>query len=255
MDVAEIHNWEGPAWAEVLAAAAGDAAAAGRAGALWPIYGPLLTPCDGRPFVIGQIGQSLDGRVATPTGDSRNINGHCGLTHLHRLRALADAVVVGVGTALADDPQLNVRLTGGTSPARVVIDPRGRLPADAKCLRDDGVRRLVLRCADAPTPDGVENVVLPQADGVIAPDAVLETLYARGFRRILIEGGPQTLSRFVAGGFVDRLHIIIAPMIIGSGPTGLQLPPIARLDASIRPRMRVFRLPGDDILCDCDLRP
>ena len=135
------------------------------------------------------------------------------------------------------------------------LDPNGRLPTDAKCLRDDGARRLVVRCAQVATPDGVESIVLSQAEGGIAPKAILDALYKRGFRRILIEGGPQTLSRFVAGGWVDRLHVIIAPMIIGSGPTGLQLPPIARLDSSIRPRMRVFRLPGDDIICDCDLQP
>ncbi len=104
-------------------------------------------------------------------------------------------------------------------------------------------------------PKGVECVVLPHTDGVIAAADVVAALSARGFRRILIEGGPQTLSRFISAGLIDRLHVIIAPLIIGSGPAGLQLPPIARLDAAMRPRMRVFRLPGDDILCDCELRP
>ena len=78
-------------------------------------------------MVVGQIGQSLDGRIATESGHSKYINGPAGLTHLHRLRALVDAVVIGVGTAIADDPQLTVRRVSGQQPARVVIDPKGRL--------------------------------------------------------------------------------------------------------------------------------
>ena len=81
--------------------------------------------------VVGQIGQSIDGRIATVTGHSKYINGPAGLAHLHRLRALVDAVLVGIGTAIADDPQLTVRRVAGPSPARIVLDPRGRLPSDA----------------------------------------------------------------------------------------------------------------------------
>jgi riboflavin biosynthesis pyrimidine reductase len=102
---------------------------------------------------------------------------------------------------------------------------------------------------------GVERVVLPHAEDGIGAQAILDAMWGLGFKRILIEGGPHTLSRFVAAGLIDRLHIMIAPMIIGSGPVGLQLPPIAHLSASLRPRMRVFRLDGSDILCDCDLTP
>ena len=255
MDVAEITDWEGPAWGEILAAAAGDQSAPSRAGGLWAVYGPLLARSTTGPFVLGQIGQSLDGRVATPTGHSHTINGPTALTHLHRLRALADVVVVGVGTALADNPQLTVRNTDGPSPARVVIDPRGRLPAESKCLEPDGVRRIVIQSTPTPLAEGIERLVLPVKSEGIAPRAILDALHGLGFRRILIEGGPGTLSRFVADGLVDRLHIMIAPMIIGSGPAGLQLPPIAHLRDSLRPAMRAFRLAGNDILCDCDLRP
>ena len=89
--------------------------------------------------VVGQFGQSIDARIATASGHSHYINGADGLAHLHRLRALVDAVVVGVGTALADDPQLTVRRVAGPNPARVVIDPNGRLPPTARLLADDGV--------------------------------------------------------------------------------------------------------------------
>src|SRR5690348_16811834 len=108
------------------------------------IFGPLRRGHADELMVVGQIGQSLDGRIATESGHSKYINGPAGLTHLHRLRALVDAVVIGVGTALADDPQLTVRRVSGPQPARVVIDARGRLSAGAKLLARDGVRRLVV---------------------------------------------------------------------------------------------------------------
>ena len=96
------------------------------------LFGPLRSGAVDDLVVVGQIGQSLDGRVATTSGHSHYINGPAGLAHLHRLRALVDAVVIGVGTALADDPQLTVRRVAGPQPARVVIDPGGRLPASAR---------------------------------------------------------------------------------------------------------------------------
>src|SRR5262249_22273186 len=150
-------------------------------------------------LVFGQIGQSLDGRVATESGHSHYINGHSGLKHLHRLRALADAVVVGVGTALADDPQLTVRRVRGPNPMRVVIDPRGRLPEHARLLANDGVRRLVMTTVDArlKLPADVEAIVLPAEDGGIGPAEIIAALGARGIRRVLIEGGAETISRFV----------------------------------------------------------
>src|SRR5499433_3469673 len=135
-----------------------DAMAAIRAGrrngaSRWErIFGPLRAGEVDDLLVVGQIGQSLDGRAATATGHSHYINGAEGLDHLHRLRALMDAVVVGVGTALADDPLLTVRRVAGPHPARVVIDPNGRLPATARAFRDDGVRRLVIAAQQAPPP-------------------------------------------------------------------------------------------------------
>src|SRR5882724_10160038 len=98
------------------------------------LFGPLRSGTVDDLVVVGQIGQSLDGRIATESGHSHYINGAEGLAHLHRLRALVDAVVVGIGTVLADDPQLTVRRVAGPHPARVVIDPRGRLPAGARLL-------------------------------------------------------------------------------------------------------------------------
>jgi diaminohydroxyphosphoribosylaminopyrimidine deaminase / 5-amino-6-(5-phosphoribosylamino)uracil reductase len=106
------------------------------------LFGPLRQGTADGMVVVGQFGQSIDARIATASGHSHYINGPAGLAHLHRLRALVDAVVIGVGTAIADDPQLTVRRVSGPSPARVVIDPQGRLPAAARLLHADGIRRL-----------------------------------------------------------------------------------------------------------------
>ena len=163
--------------------------------------------------------------------------------------------MVGVGTALADDPQLTVRRVAGPNPARVVIDPNGRLTPTARLLADDGVRRLVITRhghARSILPAGVEVVKLAATDGQLAPAAVLAALAERGFRRILIEGGSNTVSRFLAAGCLDRLHVMIAPMIIGAGPSSVSLAPIERVDQAIRAPMRAHIL-GDEVLLDCDL--
>jgi len=217
-------------------------------------FGPLRTGAVDDLVVVGQFGQSLDGRVATETGHSHYINGPEGLAHLHRLRAVVDAVVVGVGTALADDPQLTVRHVAGPNPARVVIDPRGRIGACARVFAADGVRRLVLSAegATAQLPAGVERVLLPAIDGAIAPAAILAALAARGFKRIMIEGGSYTVSRFLMAGCLDRLHIVVAPIILGAGRGGVALPPVLRCEDALRPPMRLHRLDGE-VLFDCDL--
>jgi diaminohydroxyphosphoribosylaminopyrimidine deaminase / 5-amino-6-(5-phosphoribosylamino)uracil reductase len=218
------------------------------------VFGPLRKGKVDDLMIVGQLGQSLDGRVATETGHSKYINGPAGLAHLHRLRALVDAVVVGVGTALADDPQLTVRRVAGPQPARVVIDPKGRLGADARMFADTGARRLLItaqgtRCAP---PSGVEIVALPAADGQIAPSSILAALAGCGMRRMLIEGGADTVSRFLAAGCLDRLHVMIAPIILGAGGPGLILPPLERADQAPRMPIRVHKI-EDDVLFDCDL--
>lgn len=218
------------------------------------LFGPLVA-APGAPFAIGQLGQSLDGRIATPTGHSHYVNGRPAIVHLHRLRALVDAVVVGVGTVVADDPALTVRHVEGDNPARVVVDPRGRMPAGARLLADDGRRRLVVTRPDAAPalPRGVERIALaPGPDGRIPPAAIVDALAARGLVRLLVEGGAATVSAFVEARGLHRLHVAVAPLLIGSGPTGLVLPPIDRLDDALRPRARCYAL-GEDVLWDLEL--
>lgn len=226
---------------------------------LLALYLPLQLAPD---LVIGQIGQSLDGRIATAQGHSHYITGPADITRLHRLRALVDAVVVGAGTVAADDPQLTVREVEGENPVRVVLDPSGRLSPDRAVFTDGEARTLVIhRAPDGDvgmTSDG--NVLtLPttgrdDTDGPpgFAPASVVEALHTRGLRRILVEGGGVTVSRFLQAGALTRLHVAVAPLLIGSGAPALTLPPIRSLDQALRPPCRLFRL-GDDVLFDLDL--
>lgn len=254
MDAIVAWDAETPQWPEVLAAAGGKTPSDKLSNtAMWRIYGPLADArAAGRGFVVGQAGQSLDGRIATTSGHSHYINGPAAIVHLHRLRALVDAVVVGVGTIVADDPRLTVRGIEGPQPARVVIDPNGRAPTDAKCLADDGVRRIVLSRAA-----GKANAeyVVPDAEYIVisdfAPHAILAVLKERGLARVLVEGGATTLSHFLSGRALDRLHVMIAPIIIGSGKAGLVLPEIATLKDALRPATATYLLPGGDVLFDC----
>ena len=208
-----------------------------------------------RPLVIAQLGQSLDGRIATPTGVSKYINGTIALDFLHHLRARVDAVVVGVGTVVADDPLLTVRRVPGRNPVRVIIDPKGRVPLNSKCLCSDGAPTYVIRLTPNCDPSPCETLQLPGKDGGIDPLAIVSALAQRGFSRLLIEGGAGTVSRFIAAGAVDRLYLLVAPMLIGSGKPGLELPPIDQLDDALRPTTRCYSLEGGDVLFECDLQP
>ena len=217
-------------------------------------FGPLRQGTIDDLVVVGQIGQSIDGRIATVTGHSKYINGPAGLAHLHRLRALVDAVLIGIGTAVADDPLLTVRRCTGPSPARIILDPRGRLPPAAKVLNEDGIRRLVITAEGVrpKLPEGVEIVEIATRNGEIAPAAILAALRERGLARVLIEGGAHTVSRFIAAGCLDRLHVMMAPIMLGAGQTGVTLKPIDRADQALRAPMRAHLI-GEEVLLDCDL--
>ncbi len=216
------------------------------------LYGPLAQPTS-ETFVTAQIGQSLDGRIATPEGDAKDISGRDGLAHLHRLRAMSDAVVIGVETALHDNPRLTVRLARGNNPTRVVIDPTGRMPNDVGLMKDSTTKCVVIQSTDTPRPSHVEVIRLPRTEW-ICPSHILNALRKYGMQRILIEGGGVTIARFLEAKLLNRLHVTVAPLLIGAGPQGLTTSPIAKLDEALRPHTEVYSL-GSDVLFDCMLEP
>jgi diaminohydroxyphosphoribosylaminopyrimidine deaminase / 5-amino-6-(5-phosphoribosylamino)uracil reductase len=219
---------------------------------------PLVVGRRARSLVVGHLGQSLDGRVATPTGASKFITGREDILHTHRLRALFDAVIVGVRTVQLDDPQLTTRLVSGSHPTRVVLDPQGKLRAGFKVLDDGASPTLIctsLACAPAPRRVGqVWWLGLPCPNGRFELGKLRQLLAARGLSRLFVEGGGFTVSGFLAARALDRLHVSVAPLILGSGAPAFKLPEIDQLDEALSLRCRHFAL-GRDVLFDCELSP
>ena len=209
-----------------------------------------------RPFVVAQLGQSLDGRIALPSGESRYINGPGALDHLHRLRAAVDAVITGIGAVVADDPQLTVRRVEGRNPARIIIDPSGRLPALSRCLEKNGAPVFIIRRGgcQAPVPEPASPIYIDGYGRGISCEAIVHAVAERGFRRLLVEGGAYTVSRFFEEGQLDRLHILLAPVLLGDGKAGLQVKPPQNLAAAAQVEPDFYAIGGGDVLIDCPLR-
>lgn len=249
------------AWKALLAARAGDLPSLPHdeeIGPLLDLYLPICRASAERPLTVGHLGQSLDGFIATHAGESRWVTGRENMIHMHRMRALSDAVVVGAGTVAIDDPQLTTRLVDGPSPVRVVIDRARRLDDHYQVFRDNSAETLYV-CARSLVQPGEERfgcasiVGVDESDGAIDLAELVQLLRRRGCARIFVEGGGVTVSLFLAASLLDRLHIAIAPLLIGDGRPAIRLPPRAALVDCHRPPHRVFRM-GDDILFDCDLR-
>jgi len=222
---------------------------------LLELYAPLCVGQSGRPFAVAHLGQSLDGYIATESGDSYYVTGPDNVRHLHRLRALNSAIVVGAGTIERDDPQLTVRHVPGENPVRVVLDPSARLDASRRVFTDGAAPTLVVHGdgVDAPPPGLAEVVRVPVEDGRLDLARLFERLRERGLASVFVEGGGSTVSRFLEAGLLDRLHVAIAPIVLGSGRPGLSLPARERISECLRPAHRVFTM-GADVLFDCDLR-
>ena len=184
----------------------------------------------GLPFVTAKFAMSLDGKIATRSGDSRWISNATSRRETHRLRAESDAVMVGIGTALADDPRLTIRdvpLGARAQPLRVVVDGSGRLPAGAAMLAEEGPPLVAVASEEAARRVdalGAESVVAPGADGRVDLPRLLAELGALDVMSLLVEGGATLHGALFAGGFVDKVVAFVAPVVIGGagapGPVG-----------------------------------
>ena len=214
---------------------------------------------EARPYVALKYAQTLDGRIATSTGDARWISGEQERRTSHALRAACDAVLVGVGTVLADDPQLTVRMVPGNSPIRVVLDSGLRTPDDARVLSDDAASTIVTTSASSAERrtelrrQGVSVLVVPAGSHGVDLGAALDALLGDGIRSVLVEGGARVITSFLSLGLADRLVVGIAPRVLGSGTEAVRDLGITEVASSIRIEHRAVHVVGDDVLIAGDL--
>jgi GTP cyclohydrolase II len=218
-----------------------------------------VRPRDDRPFVVVKLAQTLDGRLATVTGDSRWISGEEERRVSHALRAASDAVMVGIGTILADDPRLTVRMVPGTCPMRVVLDTRLRIPTDARVL-DDAAPSLVYTTSRAPAERrfalsslGVAVRTVPTSRDGLSLEAVLADLRRSGLRLVLVEGGSRLATSLFASGLVDRAIVAVAPIIVGSGKEAVGDLGVVRIADAVRIAEPAVHLAGHDVIVAGDV--
>ena len=218
-----------------------------------------VRPHPDRPHLVLKFAQTLDGRIATSTGDAKWISGEGERQVSHSLRAACDGVLVGVGTAIQDDPQLTVRMVPGASPMRVVLDSTLRLPDSAKILdpeaattvittdRSEERRRAELR------ERGVRIDVVGDGPDGVDLGAALAALRDTGTATLLVEGGARVITSMLAAGVVDRLIVGVAPLIIGEGTEAVRRLGVERIVDGIRLDKRSIHAVGDDVLLAWDV--
>jgi diaminohydroxyphosphoribosylaminopyrimidine deaminase/5-amino-6-(5-phosphoribosylamino)uracil reductase len=206
----------------------------------------------GRPWMRIKAAASLDGRTALADGQSQWITGEAARRDVHALRARSCAMLTGIGTVLADDPQLTVRhVPCSRQPRRVVIDSRLDMEARAKVLpaivfttNRDAAKRKRLEAAGAEIVDAPEDAAKPGKTDLVA---IAKLLGDRGFNEVTVETGSKLNGSLLAAGVVDEIVLYLAPMLLGDGARGLfALPELASLDAALRPRIVDVRAVGAD---------
>jgi diaminohydroxyphosphoribosylaminopyrimidine deaminase/5-amino-6-(5-phosphoribosylamino)uracil reductase len=216
----------------------------------------------GLPLVTLKFAQTLDGRIATATGDSQWISSEEFQKTAHRLRAVNDAVLVGIDTVLADDPQLTVRLVRGRNPTRIILDSRLRTPLKSKIVRDCGAAPVIIITTEKADTQkaarlrglGVEVLeAQPDASGGIDLKHVLQTLGKRNISSLLVEGGAKVITSFLHRKLADRVVVALAPKILGKGVESVGQMDITRLSHALKLTFRKVSRVGEDIVIEADL--
>ncbi len=220
----------------------------------------------GRPTVVVSFAQSLDGRIATRSGDSRWISGSETLTLAHELRRDNDAILVGIGTVLRDDPELTCRLAQEhTSPLRIVLDSRLRLPEASRIVQTATRFRTVVATLSDSAPEQrnrlsnhnitVVDVAADQSGSGVDLQQLLQWLAQQGIRSLFVEGGSRVITSFVRQRLVDRLLLVIAPMLIGDGTPAIGELGIEALGDAIRLAPGQPRQLGRDLVWELEFPP
>jgi riboflavin-specific deaminase-like protein len=217
---------------------------------------PSLSADGERPWVTVHYAQTLDGRIATRTGNSQWVSGEESLQLAHRLRAEHDAVLVGVGTVLEDNPKLTVRHVPGRNPVRVVLDSSLKLPIESALLTDGAATTIVIttrrasraQVAAVAGAGGLVLVVPDDGDGRVDLRFALHRLHGLGVRSVLIEGGSAVITSALRSGLADRLVVCIAPKVVGTGIEAVGDLGIRRLTEATAFDGASFRQLGEDVI-------
>jgi 3,4-dihydroxy 2-butanone 4-phosphate synthase/GTP cyclohydrolase II len=223
-----------------------------------PLLGRWVAPAS-RPYVVVKYAQTVDGRIATRRGDAKWISSEAERRISHALRAACDAVLVGVGTATVDDPELTVRMVPGPSPLRVVLDSTLRVPDRARVL-DGHAATAVITTGRSPEDRraalrgrGVGVHVVEAGPRGVDLVAALATLRMLGVRSLLVEGGARVITSFFAERLIDRVVVGIAPTIMGAGIEAVGDLGVAHVADSVHLTNRSVHLAGDDLLVAADV--
>lgn len=217
----------------------------------------------GLPYLTVKYAQTLDGRIATSTGQSRWISSEASLSYAHHLRSINDALMVGVGTVLKDNPRLTVRLVEGRNPLRVVVDSKLRTPLKALVLSDGNPRGTlfgVTKSAPAERVGEVQSLgarvfaCREEPDGRVDLGDLLRRLRAEGIRSVMVEGGGQIITSLLNQGLVNRIVICIAPKLMGTGIEAVGDLGVASLPDAIGFSSFSFDRCGEDILFEGEIR-
>jgi diaminohydroxyphosphoribosylaminopyrimidine deaminase/5-amino-6-(5-phosphoribosylamino)uracil reductase len=216
----------------------------------------------GIPYVTLKFAQTLDGRIATSIGDSKWISSATSLKWAHRLRSLHDAVLVGVGTVLEDDPQLTVRLVKGRNPVRVVVDSRLRIPLNSKILKDlENAPTVVAATSQADIERafalnimGIEVLTTGEdSEGMVDLKELLKKLGEQNISCVLVEGGATTITSFIRQGLADKIIAIIAPKIMGEGVEAVGELGILKVGRALKLSFDKVYRKGEDIIIEASI--
>ena len=197
-----------------------------------------------KKFYIGQIGQSLDGKIALLNGNSHYINDKNSISYLHSLRSICDAVVVGVNTIKKDDPLLTTRAIKGPNPQRIIIDPSLKLTNKYKVFKD-GMPNIIFTHSKLNKKfNNTQIYKLPERNFT---NLIYQNINRLGYKLVLVEGGSKTISKFLENGLLNIMQFIIAPTIIGSGINSINIEPITNLKNVIRTKNNIFKF-GKEII-------
>ena len=197
-----------------------------------------------KKFYIGQIGQSLDGKIALLNGNSHYINDKNSISYLHSLRSICDAVVVGVNTIRKDDPLLTTRAIKGPNPQRIIIDPSLKLTNKYQVFKDGMPNIIFTHSKINKKFNNTQIYKLPERNFT---NLIYQNINRLGYKLVLVEGGSKTISKFLENGLLNIMQFIIAPSVIGSGINSINIEPITNLKNVIRTKNNIYKF-GKEII-------